>query len=209
MSAHVYSSPTGFGVDVASARRDDLDKKCLAVVAALPSATLLDLGCGLGGFAQAAAEAGAKVTAIDQHDFSKEFADTDVRFIQARLQDLEAVLVDEKFSVVYCQRTIHYLPYAEALEVLRFLHTISDQLCISATGLGSEAGRRYAPANLPIEGRFAPLAPDIAEKLMINEPVCLYSEEEFAGLLRQAGWQIEKLWSSAFGNIKAICKTNS
>lgn len=201
-----YSSPTGRGIDVSSVRLDDLDKACLEQVKSLEKPTVLDLGCGVGGFSVAAATVGAQVIAIDQFDFSKKLSgQPGITFIRSEMQNLPTLLDDMKFDIVYSQRTWHYLPYQDALEALTYIRTITSSLFISVTGLQSEAGVRYAHAHRPVQERFSSIDPDIAEKLQMFEPVCLYSKEEFETLLKTAGFQIEKSWESAFGNIKVIC----
>ncbi len=202
----LYISPTGRGVDVSSVRLDDLDKACLEKVKSLTKPTLLDIGCGVGGFSVAAAAAGASVTAVDQFDFTELLStQKQIMFVQSEIHDLPSLLIGRQFDVVYSQRTWHYLPYQEALEALQYIRSITNSLYISVTGLQSEAGVRYAHAHRPVQERFSSLDPDIAEKLQMFEPVCLYSKEEFEELLKTAGFQIEKSWESAFGNIKVIC----
>ena len=63
-----------FGVDVGSARLDDLDKRVLAYVEGRTKLGLvtrvLDVGCGAGGLAMALVRVGAVVTALDIDDYA-------------------------------------------------------------------------------------------------------------------------------------------
>lgn len=214
-SSKVYQSFAGHGVDVASLRTDDLDKLMLEEIAGQASSTVLDLGCGAGGQSLRAAKVGAKVTAVDIFDFTEQFAalrsnndlpKDSLSFIQGDIKKLSTFLAGQSFDYAYCQRTLHYLSYQEALKALKYLRQIITQkLFISVTGLDTTLAKNYAAKNLPIEDRFANLPIEDQETFQIYEPVCLYSEDEFVALLEQAGWQIEWCRQSDFGNIKVVC----
>ena len=92
-------------------------------------------------------------------------------------------------------------------EALKFLRTIvQDKLFISVTGMDSAVGENYSGKNLPIVDRFVRLEPAEADIFQIQAPVCLYKKEEFIDLLKKAGWEVEDVWQSAFGNLKAVCQ---
>jgi hypothetical protein len=59
---------------------------------------------------------------------------------------------------------------------------------------------------MPLETRFAPLAPDVQQKHGITTSVCLYTESDMAFLLQASGWEVNHIFTSAFGNIKAVGK---
>ena len=210
-----YRSFSGFGVDVAIKRTDDLDKKMLTYLKQKDMPKVLDLGSGAGGQSVRMVEAGASVTAIDVYDFSAEFAEhrarggwseEELKFIGGDIADLPNLIAGNKFSDVSIQRTIHYLPYKSALELLTFLRTIvEDRLFISVTGMDSAVGENYAGKNLPLPSRFLKLDQAEADMFQIQAPVCLYTHDEFVALLEKSGWKIEEIWLSAFGNIKAVC----
>jgi len=195
-----------YGVDVAAVRADDLDKKCLKSVASLPNSSILELGCGSGGQTLRMAEAGGVVTAVDIKDYSKQFTDVKhVTFIQSDIRNLNSTL-GTTFNFCLLQRTVHYLQYDEALNLLRFLRTIvTDNLFISVTGIDSDIGEQYVGRNHPIQERFHCLEVPEQEIFSISEPICLYTPVEFMELLTQSGWVIEECWTSAFGNVKAVC----
>lgn len=215
VSNEPYKSFSGFGVDVAIKRTDDLDKKMLEHLRLKNKSRVLDLGSGAGGQSVRMVEVGAVVTAVDVYDFSSEFAehrlnkkiDTEtLKFICGDIIQLSELISNETFTDVSIQRTLHYLPYQQALDLLKFLRTIvSDKLFISVTGMDSAVGENYAGRKIPIESRFVKLEPVEADIFQIQAPVCLYREEEFKVLLESSGWKVEKLWQSAFGNLKAVC----
>jgi len=204
-----YQSFDGHGVDVAVNRADDVDKKILVYIAEHPSCKVLDLGSGIGGQSVRMAEADAHVVAIDQFDFTKQFESYEndqIQFVTGDMQQLATLVPELEFSVVLCQRTIHYLRYAEAVLFLKAVRAqTTDKLFISVTGIGSLIGDVYPGKEVDIAERFCVLSDLGKDMFSIQEPVCLYSQEEFESLLQSAGWIVEECWVSAFGNIKAVC----
>ncbi|MCA9363173.1 class I SAM-dependent methyltransferase [Candidatus Kaiserbacteria bacterium] len=204
---HEYKSFGGHGMDVGVNRADDLDKAILGELKDYGEVSVLDLGCGAGGQAVRMAAVGARVTALDKYDFSQQFLNHNIEFIQGDLRDLPKLLAERQFDFVICQRTLHYLRYSEALLLLRFLKQITkNKLYLSTTGIDSEIGNNYPAKENVVEDRFGKLQDFTQELFGITESVCLYSQAEFEQLLEDSGWQIEKCWQSAFGNIKAIGK---
>lgn len=193
-----------YGVDVGSRRADDLDKKLLTYVTEATGIRVLDVGAGKLGHAQRLAEAGAQVTAVDVT--AVEHVPAKIRFIQGDIRNCAELLHDKQFEVCLFQRTLHYLRHEEACAVLRYLKTvIRDHLYISVTGVESDIGDQYADTYKPVHERFCTLPSEAAGVFSIYQPICLYTPEEFVVLLQEAGWEIEELWISAFGNIKAVC----
>jgi len=210
-----YFSFSGQGVDVASQRTDDLDKVCLEHIAAKTCVRVLDLGAGAGGQSVRMVEAGAAVIAVDSHDFDSIFiklrtdqgiADTQLQFVRSDISAFLTRWPTNKVTDVFIQRTIHYLPYEAAQQVLSFLYkNVEDKLFISVTGIHSAVGVAYRGRAVVLKDRFFPLAPEQASMFSIFQPVCLYTKEEFIALLEISGWKVERCWESAFGNIKAVC----
>lgn len=210
-----YISYAGYGVDVACHRADDLDTLCLEHIAAKRSARVLDLGSGAGGQSLRMVEAGAEVIAVDVYDFANAFTTlrtenridaTQLQFVQGNIKTIFPQLTFGKVTDVIIQRTIHYLPYQEALELLsRLCQMVEDKLFISVTGLGSAVSAEYAGKTVAIKDRFFVLTPEQSRVFSISQPMCLYGKEEFITLLEKSGWKVERCWESDFGNIKAIC----
>lgn len=210
----------GFGADIASQRADDLDLMAIAQITDAfgegRKLSALDLACGAGGQTLRMAQAGAKVMAVDIVDTASQlyksamslFLKGSVLFIKADMRK-STLLILGTFDVIVCQRAIHYLPYEEALDSVHRMKEVLAQggrLYMSASGIESELGSRYPGKSFPLARRYAPLSEEMAEKHGIHGPVCLYSEEDMAHLLTQAGLAIEKIYSSPFGNVKAVAR---
>jgi SAM-dependent methyltransferase len=209
----------GYGLDIAVARADALDCAALAFAETLAAyrPAALDVGCGHGAMAGRLALCGARAVAIDRAQQAANVARTYAtlggqgqppRFIQADLREIETLdLPEAPFFVIVCQRMLHYLPYADALTLVRKLNRVlarSGRLYLSASGLRSELGEGYAGAASACEHRWAPLAPAMSEKHHIRAPVCLYTEVDMRTLLKRAGYRVKALYTSDFGNIKAV-----
>lgn len=211
-----YRSFDGHGVDVAVNRVDDLDKKALVYIADHPDCQVLDLGSGAGGQSLRMVQAGARVLAVDQFDFTAAFAalrlthsvsESQLRYVQGDIRNLPSLLNQERIDVVVMQRTLHYLRYQEAHELLQYLGTMTDgMLYISVTGSSSLVRDTYPCVNDPISDRYCQLTQSGQDAFLIHESVCLYSQTELQTLLVDTGWEVVDSWVSAFGNIKAVCK---
>lgn len=210
------ATTAGMGIDVSSQRADDLDLMAvehIRSVAQQKSVFALDAGCGHGGQVARMANAGASVIAMDAEDYRVELAKTLARegveagrcfFFRA---SVESEPVIGPVDVVMCQRMIHYLEHKAAAKALSWFRKITvsgGRMFLSASGLDSELGEGYQGKGAPVESRFSTLSPSMAEKHSILSPVCLYRPEELADLARQAGWEVEKVFVSPFGNVKLV-----
>lgn len=196
----------GRGSDIASQRADDLDMSALARIAEIGGGAALDLACGMGGQAKRMAAAGAKTWAVDLRDV---FEKTEgVVFALGDMRRLDEVreLIGIRFDVVSFQRAVHYVRYAEAVEILTKLRNFmseSGRLFVSASGMGSELGIGYEGSSEEVSRRFFPLSDDASSKHGIEGAVCLYSEDEVKRLADEAGYSALRVYSSPFGNVKA------
>lgn len=206
------------GVDIAAQRADDLDGMALEHLRSIKDlARALDVASASGGQAIRMALAGADVLALDIDDYSEAFRDAasvagvDGRcgFVQRDITDYDVAGNLGRFDVIVCQRMIHYVPYGVAIEVVRTLKRAlkpSGRLYISASGLHSELGTDYPGAQQPIDRRYELLSAAMVEKHAMLGLVCLYSQDELAALLGLAGMHVEQVFTSAFGNVKAVAR---
>ncbi len=216
----VKDMAAGHGVDVATQRADDLDMRAVEFCQTKKKPLVLDLACGAGGQSARMAAVGAHVVGVDIIDMAAAFSETMAHFERLSTEwggtefhqlDMTAFpswflqKYEGKFDAIVCQRAIHYLPHAQArilLAILKVLLKDDGQLFISCSGLHSELGQGYA-ANA-LGQRFDKLSPQNQDKHAIHHPVCLYSKDEFGQTLELVGWRIVSLFTSPFGNIKAI-----
>lgn len=208
----------GRGIDVALQRADDLDNESLQFIQDTlekqNTVKALDVACGSGGHSVRMAITGADVTASDilnRADDIKTHAeafkvDEKVTFKMADMQKLSQHF-NAEYDLIVCQRAIHYLPYSQALTALKEMKKVLNKggkLYISASGLYSELSKGYWAKENPIEERFSLLEEGMAKHHDILHPVCLYNESDLAKALEKTGFKVEKIFSSSFGNIKAI-----
>lgn len=211
------------GADIATQRADDLDLESVRYAQEHVGLKALDVGCGAGGQAARLAGVGAHVTGLDMPDLLGAFqghmaasvepygiAWGASEFLGCNMLDIPQDWLDvnaKTFSQITCQRAIHYVRREQAVALLSQLRTaLADEgkLFISCSGLESELGNGYEAKSDAPTVRFGVLAEDMQDKHQIKQPVCLYTQEEFAQMLAEAGWRIDTIYASAFGNIKAI-----
>ncbi len=194
-----------YGVDVASVRLDDLDKRVIAVVEAMvrdgKHPRVLDVGCGRGGLVSELARIGVQVTGLDVGDYQAAIECAGAEFYQSDIRDWLRGNT-ETFDVVVLQRVLHYVPYGDAGEILRKLRVVTDTLYLSVTGLQTAIANHYDAGKHPLQSRWGSLDASGQELFSITEPLCLYAESEIQDLLVETGWEV--VWSrvSDFGNIK-------
>jgi SAM-dependent methyltransferase len=206
------------GVDIAAQRADDLDGMALEHLRSIKDqARALDVASASGGQAVRMALAGADVLALDIDDYSEAFYSAansasvggQCRFVQQDITDYDVAGNLGRFDVIVCQRMIHYVPYGVAIEVVQTLKQAlkpGGRLFLSASGLHSELGTDYPGARQPIYRRYELLSDAMVEKHAMLGLVCLYSQDELAAMLRVAGMDVEQVFTSAFGNVKAVAR---
>ena len=199
-----------YGVDVAATRFDDLDQAVVAYVKTITTAKILEIGCGKGILAAALVAQGGIVTAVDIKDAGNVENTPQLRFIQADAANLPSTVINRHYNVIIIQRTLHYLPYEVANQLLTQLtQERNSKLYISVSGIETAIAKYYPAIDTALSKRFAYLHTVGQDTFSITAPLCLYSKSEFLKLLRDAGWSVESIWTSAFGNHKAIATTTA
>jgi ubiquinone/menaquinone biosynthesis C-methylase UbiE len=126
--------------DVNDYRNHYLMPRLLAMLGDIAGKTMLDLGCGDGGYARALARRGALVTAVDGSarmiEIARERAQAenlDIRFVQANANALHNLKSDEWDTVIAPMSLMDVEDYAGAIaEVRRVLHR-GGELIMSIT----------------------------------------------------------------------------
>lgn len=200
------------GADIASQRLDELDQCCMQAIQQCVEAQgrvdVLELGSGRCGLANALAaiEKSVVVRAVDAEDYSL-YAGNRVVFIQDDILKYLTRQREQSVDVLVSQRTIHYLPYPQALELLTLAHQAlrpTGKIFLSCSGLLSELGAPPYPLDITVEDRFAFLSEAMQRKHGIRHAVCLYSLAEVCELVRRAGFSILRATTSVFGNHKIV-----
>lgn len=204
-----------FGVDIALQRADDLDTMAILHAYNHPGARALDAASAGGGQALRLAQVGANTLAIDIEDYSLPFlaaarqhkVENSCQFIQCDLRNYNIAESHAPFDIVVCQRMLHYVPFSVAVEIVKGFYkalTTNGCLYVSASGIASELGNGYTHKETQLASRYTALDPLMMEKHAIHGPVCLYSETDMAFLLESAGFTTIGVFSSLFGNVKAV-----
>lgn len=205
----------GHGADIASQRADDLDLMAIERTRLRPSTFALDIACGAGGQAIRLAQQGATVVATDIANMTDIIQSNStglpgkVSFAQLDMRRLDKLHVELLADVIICQRAIHYLHFSYAVGVISRMQELlapDGRLYLSASGINSELGDGYEGRYEDLDQRYTELAPSMREKHGIHGPVCLYSEDDLALLLIKGGLVPETIFSSKFGNIKAVAR---
>ncbi|MBL8429380.1 MAG: class I SAM-dependent methyltransferase [Dechloromonas sp.] len=161
------------------------------------------------------ARLGAKVVVADRTDVKQEiegrvlaagFRD-EISVAACTITDIPESVPCEPFDIIVVRRGLCALPYDEARRVVRQLLLklkIGGKLYVSVLGLHSELSEGYAAAESVINERFGKLAPALAEKYGIHQPVCLYTERNLFMLLLEAGASVLRTLTTTYGNVKGI-----
>ena len=209
----------GTGIDVGAYRVSSLGKEALrfALSGEPPSKVYVEIGPGKGRLAVIFALLSFRCHLYDSdpslvehyrsltHCFGLEdqlfFKLKDVRNI--RYGDLP-----EGIGVVVAERVLHHLRFRESVKVLKILRNRmfpGGRVFLSLSGLNSPIGEGYPHASLPVEKRYAPLPPDVANKFKITGKVCLYTPEDVRWLMGKVGGFKEILVRlTDFGNVMAV-----
>ena len=166
-----------YGQDIASTRWDLLDIRCVRYaarhkrkIATKHTPTAVDLGCGQGMMAMTLRDLGYRVIACDLRisEIIKATLGTDAYEGDfGKIQWLELPAPD----IVYSQRALHYVPYAEAAALLATLtRKPGCAAFISLSGYHSELGHNYPHLHKPVQERFAHLAPEPRLSTGISAP---------------------------------------
>lgn len=161
------------------------------------------------------ARLGAQVVVADHPDLHQDIEGRilaaglgeDISFVPCTLPELPENPQGEPFDIIVIRRGLCAMPYDDARRIVRsFLLKlkIGGKLYISVLGLHSELSEGYAASEASIDLRFAQLAPALAEKYGIREPVCLYTERNLFMLLLEAGASVLRTLTTTYGNVKGV-----
>lgn len=160
------------------------------------------------------ARLGAQVSVADDESLRKQ---VEQRALAAGLADkinfIPATSLDHPtdqrgaFDIVFIRRGLSNMPYKEASQLIRRRLRnlkIGGKLYLSVLGLHSELGDGYACRELPVDQRFQALAPVMAQKYELHDPVCLYTERNLFMLFLEAGASVLKTLTTTYGNVQGI-----
>ncbi len=161
------------------------------------------------------ARLGAHVVVAEDHSLKQDIEgrilaaglSDQIRFAPYVLADLPDEPGEELFDIIVVRRGLCSMPYDKARQVVRqllFKLKIGGKLYISVLGLHSELSEGYAASEATIDQRYAELAPSLARKYNIHQPVCLYTERNLFMLLLEAGASVLRTLTTTHGNVKGV-----
>ena len=208
----------GYGIAISVERQDGLDDAAIEYAATLVPEMgsagarpgVYDLGAGSGVMAERFARLGCVVVACDLLPMPslREFARRTGFMAERHVVSADVRAVDwaeyPAANVVYSQRFLHYLRFAEAAALLGDVSARSAhcRVFFSVSGMRSELADGYPES--PVARRFAPLEAAMQEKHGITHPVCLYTVDDAVQLAEAGGLAVSRLWLSEFGNVKVV-----
>ena len=210
---------SGYGQDISSVEKDELDRRCLEVMGVLEKTkkrlTMVDLGCGKGIQGVRFALSGHRSFLYDlkkSRDLARMLAISfpickGMKFIECDLRSCDSVPFPRNIDVIYSQRFIHYLNWDQSTGLLRRIRLHSSNkafLFLSAAGRDTEIGLSHPKRNAPLNDRLALPSAEMQEKHKIFKPLCIYSCNELNIMASAAGFVCIEFWESEFGNVKAI-----
>lgn len=213
----MIQTPGGYGSDISSQRIDALDQASLDFIEQQQDVIgAIDLGGGLGRHSVRMAAKGADVTLVELsnpvnsvHDFCKEDkVDPDkVRVLGKDYRDLSPSDYPQNYKLLYSQRSLCHVPYHDALNVLKAqFNALAEggKIFISSAGYDTEDGKSHTLRDKPVHERFGYVSEEMQKKYGLTAPLLPYRADEFGDLAEAAGFQVEKIFVSDFGNIKLI-----
>jgi 2-polyprenyl-3-methyl-5-hydroxy-6-metoxy-1,4-benzoquinol methylase len=162
------------------------------------------------------AKLGASVYMVDLTDqlanienFNTQIGRKAITFRQLDVRELKFANVEQRFDVIYSQRMLSCIRYAEARELISKILEVSStdaHYFVSAGGLNTEIGRQNPHRRMPVEQRWAIASAEVSAKHQVAAPECPYTVEELVQLLESCALAVVRSWTSEFGNPKVICK---
>lgn len=161
------------------------------------------------------ARLGARVTIADSPDRQRDIegrilaagARDEIGFMPSERLDDDGELPGQPYDIILIRRGLCALPYTDAcLQVRKLLLKlkIGGKLYVSVLGMHSELSEGYPAGEAPIDQRFSPLAPEVADKYSHHAPVCLYSERNLFMLLLDAGASVLRTLTTTYGNVQGV-----
>ena len=212
----VHKDATNHGIDIAKGRVDDLDKEVLRFALEYKGKkVVIDIGSGQSKLSHILALLGWEVWMYDIEDHSKYCATLNkssglggkLHFVQKDISKITHKDLPDDIVIAISQRTLHHMPQPDTKNILEKVFTkmiIGGKMFISVSSPESKFVSNYECIDFPIEKRFCRVVSS-DEFYAIDTPVCLYNKKEVVGMLEKIGFTVERVYKSAFGNIKTIC----
>ena len=111
----------------------------------------------------------------------------EINYVNKNIKDVGSDMLHQ-YSMVYTNRCLFFLPFAEAKAVLsKFIDSSKPgaRFFISLMDMNGPIAKDYPDRDKPLEERFAVVKNDYATKVECNMPVCFYYPDEVQSELLQ------------------------
>jgi len=210
-----HKDRTNHGIDIAKGRVDDLDKEVIRFALEYKGRKVaVDIGSGQSRLSHILALLGFEVWMYDIENHEKYCATLEkssglggrLHFKQIDIAGISYTDLPDDIVIAVSQRTLHHVPHQAAKNILEKVSSkmiTGGKLFVSVSSTESKFVGNYDCADFPVENRFCRVVGS-DDFYAIDTPVCLYEQKEVTDMLEGAGLIIDKIYKSAFGNIKAI-----
>ncbi len=229
MFKHIHA--TNYGIDISRGRLDSFDKEIIKYAFEHKGRRVaVNIGCGAGKVSIILALIGFDVWLYDIDDLREYYArvgevlgiENKLHFTRCDIRDMFqvsqnitrgagqenvcAISVPNDIAIAISQRVLHHVPYPDAECVINGLYKnmiANGKLFLSVSGVECKFAGGYTCAREPIERRFCDVGDD-GEIYSVYNAVCLYTQSEVVHLLQNAGFIVQDIETTRFGNHRVI-----
>jgi hypothetical protein len=211
------STVSGFGSDVSSQRSTPFEEDILNRAAQLQRSSKERL-CALDLFSGYCAANAHNLANLGFIAYAVDFSPPDAQvvsllgrrlpgggmlhYVQLDVRKLDLSTLHGQFSLVTCQRGLHFLRFQEAKEMIAMLAPrmkSGASMFFSIGAVDCKVGDGYKHSHLPVSERWHPLEPELGAPIHVTEPLCLYKEEDVYALFDGLGGQVVSVGRDDFG----------
>ncbi len=209
---------TKTGIDISAERLDVIERQAISDIIQQPlQSAIVNLGCGKARSSIILSLLGYRVVNFDIENLDDYFsvcrkifalADNRLVFKQLDIASLTYRQLPKRIGMVIANRSLHYLSYTDALDLLKKVtNRMEDdaKIYIGLSGADTQLAVGY-DNNPDINTRHGYLDPEQQKRFHIHEKITLYGERDAEQLVQEAGLDIVSIKRSAFGNWKIVAQ---
>ncbi|HEY9757664.1 MAG TPA: class I SAM-dependent methyltransferase [Oculatellaceae cyanobacterium] len=125
-----------------------------------------------------------------------------LHYLQQDVRKVDLDSIPSGIDLVTCQRGLHFLHFAEAVDLVSALaqHLNSGaSMFFSIGAVDCAVGPGYKHADKPVSERWHPLEEELGAPIHVTAPLCLYKEEDITALFAGLDGEIISVERDDFG----------